>query len=121
MQKMMEKYREMPMGKKVCWCVFLGMLCLAVVGAAVGFLILWIWNDVAAGLFGVRTINFWEALGLFVLGRLLFGSWKYGMGGKNKSGGSTDEGKEKQRVTAEEEKIADNFARAATRKKKQTE
>jgi hypothetical protein len=38
-----------------------------------GFLTTHLWNFLMPGLFGLRTISFWQAVGLIVLGRLLFG------------------------------------------------
>lgn len=66
----------------------LGFLAIAVIGGA---LIMWLWNCIVSPMFHISTINFWEAIGLAVLARLLFGGcrsgwhhggkrWRYGMG-----------------------------------------
>ncbi len=51
----------------------LGVLAVGVVGVVVMAL----WNWLLPPLFGLQPIGFWQALGLLLLGRLLFG----GMGG----------------------------------------
>jgi len=38
-----------------------------------GFLTTHLWNYLMPSLFGLRTLTFWQAIGLIVLGRLLFG------------------------------------------------
>lgn len=39
-----------------------------------GFVIMWLWNWLVPPIFGWHVINFWQALGLFLLSKLLFGS-----------------------------------------------
>jgi len=49
----------------------------AVIGALAvaiaGFAVMSLWNWLMPDLFGLRAIGFWQALGLFVLSKLLFG------------------------------------------------
>ncbi|RKQ50543.1 hypothetical protein BXY85_1559 [Roseivirga pacifica] len=45
-----------------------------------GSVIMLLWNWLMPEIFGLTTINFWQALGLFILSRILFS----GMGGKKK-------------------------------------
>lgn len=49
-------------------------------GAVLGFVLAALWNALMPELFGLPTIGFWQALGLFLLGRILFGS--FGGGGR---------------------------------------
>ena len=46
-----------------------------------GLVVTHLWNFLMPGLFGLRTITFWQAVGLMVLGRLLFGGFRPGRGG----------------------------------------
>ena len=46
-----------------------------------GFVVTHLWNYLMPGLFGLRMITFWQAVGLMVLGRLLFGGFRPGFGG----------------------------------------
>jgi Na+-driven multidrug efflux pump len=44
--------------------------------AAIGFVVMSLWNWLAPAAFGGHLIGFWQALGLFVLARLLVGGWR---------------------------------------------
>jgi hypothetical protein len=50
-----------------------------------GFITRELWNWLMPTLFGLHTITFWQAIGLFVLGKLLFGGFHghHGGGGRN--------------------------------------
>ena len=54
-------------------------LVVAVACAVVGFVVMYLWNWLVPSLFGGPMLSFAQALGLFVLGRLLFG--RFGGGG----------------------------------------
>jgi hypothetical protein len=67
--------------------IFLGPL--AIVGTIVfiaigGVIVLHLWNWLLPSLFGWRQITFWQALGLLILCRILFGG--LGMRGSGRSG-----------------------------------
>ena len=51
--------------------------------AVCGELVMYLWNWLAPALFGWHAITFWQALGLLVLCRILFG----GMGSRGHGGG----------------------------------
>lgn len=53
--------------------LLMGVALLAAVSAAVMLL----WNLLIPGIFGIAAINFWQALGLFVLARILFGGFRF--------------------------------------------
>jgi hypothetical protein len=47
-----------------------------------GFVTLHLWNWLMPGIFGLRVITFWQALGLVLLSKILFGGFhKHGGGG----------------------------------------
>ena len=48
--------------------------------AAVSFVVMTLWNTLVPGLFGGPAIQFWQAAGLLVLSRILFGGFR-GRGG----------------------------------------
>jgi hypothetical protein len=50
----------------------LGILAFLAIGSAV---VMALWNWLLPPLFGLHLITFWQALGLLVLSRLLFGGW----------------------------------------------
>ena len=48
--------------------------------AVMGLLVTTLWNQLMPGIFGLPVINIWQALGLFLLSRLLFGRFGGGRG-----------------------------------------
>ena len=42
----------------------------------VSFVVMSLWNVLMPGIFGVRAISFWQALGLLILSKLLFGGFR---------------------------------------------
>ena len=48
-----------------------------------GFIIMWLWNWLMPMLFGLPTLGFWEAAGVFILSKILLGGCNFG--GDNKS------------------------------------
>ncbi len=57
----------------------LKIVAIAIVGGVVfGFIVMNLWNWLAPAVFGARTITFWQALGILVLSKILFG----GFGGR---------------------------------------
>jgi hypothetical protein len=49
--------------------------------AAVSFFVMSLWNILMPGIFSVRRISFWEAVGLLVLSKILFGGFRPYTGG----------------------------------------
>ncbi len=65
-----------------------GGIALAVVlGFLFGIVVMWLWNALLPGLFGLKFITYWQAVGLIILSRLLFGSFGHGKGGGPFRGG----------------------------------
>ena len=63
-----------------------GILIFASIG---GLIVMLLWNWLAPELFGLRQITFWQAFGLLVLCRILFGGFGGG-GGRRSSHGRMD-------------------------------
>lgn len=53
---------------------------------AFGFIVMGLWNALLPAILGVKVITFWQALGLLLLSKILFG----GFGGKRWGGRSHD-------------------------------
>ena len=66
-------------GKRVLWVIG-GLAMVALVIGLVSAVVMMLWNAMLPSLFGLRVIGFWEALGLLVLARILFGGFR-GRGG----------------------------------------
>jgi hypothetical protein len=62
------------------------LLIVVVAGALLGFVIMNLWNWLMPPLFSLRVITFWQALGLFVLGKLLLGGFHRHHGGRPRWG-----------------------------------
>jgi hypothetical protein len=60
----------------------IGVIGLMAVGLF-GFLVMSLWNWLGPAVFGLQAITFWQALGILVLSKLLFG----GFGGRPRRGG----------------------------------
>lgn len=67
-------------GKKFLKIFAVALLCLL----ALGGVIMLLWNWLVPHLFSGPHITFWQALGLFLLSKILFGGWG---GGKCRNGG----------------------------------
>jgi hypothetical protein len=48
--------------------------------ALIGFVVMSLWNGLAPALFGWKVIGYWQAVGLIILTRLLFGGFRGGAG-----------------------------------------
>ena len=57
---------------------FIAFLLFLLIG---GVVVQWLWNWLLPDIFGLRTITWWEALGLLALSRILFGG--FGRGGSH--------------------------------------
>jgi len=79
------KMRGKSIGEIIGW-IILGVI--AVVGLAIlfGFIIMWLWNWIMPEIFGLTTITYWQAVGIFILSKILLG----GFGCGSSSGSSKD-------------------------------
>ena len=73
------KMRGKSPGEIAGW-VILGGLGIAALAILFGFVIMWLWNLLMPELFGLTTLTYWQAVGLFILSKLLIGC---GGGGKS--------------------------------------
>lgn len=69
--------------------ILFGGLFIAGLAVLFGFGIMWLWNTLMPELFGLKTLTFWQAVGLFILLKILLGGCGGGMG-KSKSNSSND-------------------------------
>lgn len=49
---------------------------------ALGTVVMWLWNAILPDVVGAKPLNFWQALGLLVLSRILFGGFRFGPSGR---------------------------------------
>ncbi len=59
------------------------LLLLVLAGTVFSFVVMWLWNHLMPVIFGLHAISFWQALGLLVLSKILFGGFhgRHGFGG----------------------------------------
>ncbi|MCA6434952.1 MAG: hypothetical protein IM600_11750 [Bacteroidetes bacterium] len=69
--------------------------------AAIGYIVMLLWNAIIPDLLKVGRLGFWQALGLLVLCKLLFGGFKMNGGYQNRTG---KRWKEKFEAMSEEER-----------------
>ena len=73
----------MPFNKRVRpfrWAIFFPLV-IAVITLVLGAAVKFLWNAILPGLINVKTISFWQAVGLLVLCRILFGNFGRGRRG----------------------------------------
>lgn len=71
------KIRSKSIGEIVGW-IILGII--AAVGFAIlfGFVIMWLWNWLMPEIFGLTTLTYWQAVGIFILFKIIFGGFGNG-------------------------------------------
>ncbi len=64
------------------------MVLLVLIGLTMfSLIVMWLWNHLMPPLLGWHRINFWQALGIFILSKILFGGargWGHGMHGRRR-------------------------------------
>ncbi|MCX2681616.1 hypothetical protein OOZ15_16815 [Galbibacter sp. EGI 63066] len=91
-----------------------GWIILAVIGIAAlailfGYVVMWLWNWLMPELFGLTTINYWQAVGIFILFKFLFGGGCGGGGSKDSSKKSKSDCKKKDKNDFSKWKYYDKF------------
>lgn len=54
------------------------IICGLAIAALIGWVVMSLWNCVLVEVINVKLITFWQALGLFMLGKILFGGFSKG-------------------------------------------
>ena len=52
------------------------VLIVLVAATALGFIVMALWNRLMPPLFGLHMLSFWQALGLLILSKILFGGYR---------------------------------------------
>jgi hypothetical protein len=61
--------------RRVCGKVGIGIVVGFLIALVFGLLVKWFWNWLVPDIFGLGTITFWQAFGLVILTKLLFGGF----------------------------------------------
>jgi len=75
------RMRRKSAGEIVGW-VILATMGIIALGILFGFVIMWLWNWLMPALFGLSVITYWQAVGLFILAKILMGGCGGGHKGK---------------------------------------
>ncbi len=54
-----------------------GVFAAVIFALVFGFVVMWLWNWLMPDLFALKQITYWQAFGLMILGRFLFGSMNH--------------------------------------------
>jgi len=71
--------------RKLIWIIPLGILALALFIFIGGEIVMRLWNWLLPALFGWKQINFWQAVALLALCRILFGSHGFRGGSRSEA------------------------------------
>ena len=66
-------FYKLPTPLRITFYTIIGVAVIAAIGAVVMFL----WNALVPAIIGLTAINFWQALGLLVLARIFFGGFHH--------------------------------------------
>ncbi len=60
---------------RIIGMVFVGLIFAILFALVFGFLVKWLWNFLMPELFGIKQITYWQAFGMVILAKLLFGTF----------------------------------------------
>lgn len=75
---------------QIAGIIIFGAIAIAGLAILFGFVLMWLWNWLMPTLFGLSTVTYWQAVGLFILFKILLGGCG---GGGSKNGRSKKEWK----------------------------
>ena len=84
-----EEHRKIKKYFKIAFKIFFGIVAAIVFALLFGYVIMWLWNWLLPEIFGLTTIGYWQAVGLLILAKMLFG----GLGGHHSKNGSGKSGR----------------------------
>ena len=76
--------------KNLIWIIPAAILGMALFAYLGGQIVMRLWNWLLPALFGIRMITFWQALGVLILCRILFGGLSHGGHGSKSRGRAVD-------------------------------
>jgi hypothetical protein len=75
MSRLTEKFKALPKWTQILLMALLAIGGVTVFGFIFGYIIMWLWNKLMPEIFGITTITYWQGIGLFILARILLGSF----------------------------------------------
>ena len=93
---------------KIVGMIFFGAIAITGLAILFGFVIMWLWNGLMPDVFGLTTITYWQAVGLFILLKILLGGCG-SRGSKKSSKNSNNECKKESKTDFSKWKYYDKF------------
>jgi hypothetical protein len=78
------KFKDRPKGLKLFGYILAGISIAVLFAFLFGYFAMLLWNWLMPEIFGLTTISYWQAVGLIVLARLIFGGFGHGGNGSKK-------------------------------------
>jgi uncharacterized membrane protein YraQ (UPF0718 family) len=97
MNGMRRKWHKGPEWARSIVYIIFGLIVAVFLGFVLGFVIQQLWNWLMPGIFNLKEITYWQAVGIFILARIILGSFS-----SNVSQDGANE--KKKRIACEEEK-----------------
>lgn len=79
-KKMKKWWHKKPKGLRILLMVVGGLFLAVLLAFVFGIVVMYLWNWLMPEIFGLKTIVFWQAFGIVLLAKLLFGSFGSGKG-----------------------------------------
>lgn len=81
-------------------------LFILIVLLAISYAVFWLWNNVLVAVVAVKPVTFWQAVGLLILSRILFGGFKFGPpNGRFRGAGGAPPWRDKWRQMSDEDRM----------------
>jgi len=85
MSEWKQRWHRVPKGTRIVSMVVLGLVTAAVLGLVFGIFVRELWNWLMPELFGLKTITYWQAFGIVILGHMILGGTSGGHSSESKS------------------------------------
>lgn len=68
-------FTALPKWTQILFFALLSIAGIVFFGFIFGYIIMWLWNQLMPEIFKLPTISYWQGIGLFILARILLGSF----------------------------------------------
>jgi hypothetical protein len=80
-EKRVSRHRSAATAMRFCGMMFARLFFVIGFALILAFAVVWLWNRLMPGLFGLGLITYWQAFGLMILARLVLGTLGFGLHG----------------------------------------
>lgn len=75
MNTIRKTFNTLPKWTQIMFFALLSIVAMVFFGFIFGYMIMWLWNQLMPQIFDLPTITYWQGIGLFILARILLGSF----------------------------------------------